>query len=431
MVVKKSRGASGGTVTNDDFLRTPYSGYHHNDVPEEDVELTHVGPGTPAGEWLRRFWQPVVSSEELKDLPKAIRILGEDLVIFRDHSGQIGLLELHCSHRGTSLEFGQIEERGIRCCYHAWRYDVDGTILETPGEPAESTLKDRLRHGAYPTLEYKGLVFAYMGPPDERPDFPVLDMLELPGYRCVARMPFVWPCNWLQTRDNVVDPVHLHFLHTISGNEEFTRDFAHTPELDYLETPIGMVYSDTTRVGELVWVRVTDYIAPDIHQGCDLGEDVAQRDGNRPTMTSWAVPIDDTHTMLIGYWHYRESEEAPSKIGFGLMPERTYEERQRVPGDYDAMVGQRPIAIHALEHLGATDRGIIMIRNIMRRGIRAMQHGNARESAGMSTGEVIPTYAHERVLRIPPAQTAEEDRRLVRETGSRVVEDHIGRLAQR
>ena len=127
-------------TTNVPFLSIPYGGYLHSEVPVEDTELTHVGPGTPGGEWFRRFWQPVALSSELKDLPKAIRILGEDLVIFRDRSGQVGLLELHCSHRGTSLEFGQVEEHGIRCCYHAWCFDVDGTILDTPGEPPDLSL---------------------------------------------------------------------------------------------------------------------------------------------------------------------------------------------------------------------------------------------------------------------------------------------------
>ena len=108
------------------FLTTAYGGYLHNEVPEADEELTHVGPGTPCGEYLRRFWHPVVRSDELKDLPVRIRILGEDLVVFRDQSGRVGLLELHCPHRGTSLEFGIICETGIRCCYHFWRIDVDG-----------------------------------------------------------------------------------------------------------------------------------------------------------------------------------------------------------------------------------------------------------------------------------------------------------------
>ncbi len=98
--------------------------------------------------------------------------MGEDLVAFRDRGGAVGLLELHCAHRGTSLEFGLISDKGIRCCYHGWLFDVDGTILETPGEPPDSTLKDRLFHGAYPVREYQGLVFAYMGPPEKEPDFP-------------------------------------------------------------------------------------------------------------------------------------------------------------------------------------------------------------------------------------------------------------------
>jgi phenylpropionate dioxygenase-like ring-hydroxylating dioxygenase large terminal subunit len=167
-------------------LSTPYSAYYFRDVPKEDEELTHVGPGTPCGEYFRRYWLPVELSAELKDLPRRIRILGEDLVIFRDRGGRVGLLQLHCSHRGTSLEFGVVVDRGIECCYHGWHYDVDGTLLDTPGEPPGSTFKDRLCHGAYPVTEYKGMVFAYMGPPDRKPPFPILDTFELPGFRVEA-----------------------------------------------------------------------------------------------------------------------------------------------------------------------------------------------------------------------------------------------------
>jgi phenylpropionate dioxygenase-like ring-hydroxylating dioxygenase large terminal subunit len=142
------------------FLKTRYGGYLHRDVPDENAELTHVGPETPCGEYLRRFWQPVCFSDDLKDLPQRVRILGEDLVVFRDGSGAVGLLELHCPHRGTSLEFGLVGPKGIRCCYHGWLFGVDGAILETPGEPADSTLKDRLFHGAYPVHEAHGMVFA-------------------------------------------------------------------------------------------------------------------------------------------------------------------------------------------------------------------------------------------------------------------------------
>ena len=115
--------------------------------------------------------------------------MGEDLVAFRDGTGEAGLLELHCPHRGTSLEFGLVGEKGIRCCYHGWLFGCDGTILETPGEPADSTLKDRLFHGSYPVHEHNGLVFAYMGAPEQQPPFPIFDTYDLPGYRMVARAP--------------------------------------------------------------------------------------------------------------------------------------------------------------------------------------------------------------------------------------------------
>ncbi len=180
------------------FLNKPFSAYHHRETPPPDDELIRVGPGTPCGEYLRRFWQPVIRTEELGDLPRRVRILGEDLVVFRDRSGAIGLIERYCPHRGTSLEFGLIEDKGIRCCYHGWLFGVDGTILETPGEPADSTLKDRLFHGAYPVHEHKGLIFAYMGPPEKQPAFPIFDTYDLPGYDLVARPPTVWECNWLQ-----------------------------------------------------------------------------------------------------------------------------------------------------------------------------------------------------------------------------------------
>jgi phenylpropionate dioxygenase-like ring-hydroxylating dioxygenase large terminal subunit len=207
------------------FLTTRYGGYLHREVPEEDTELSHVGPDTPCGEYLRRFWQPICFSDELKDLPHPVKILGEELVVFRDQSGAVGLLELHCPHRGASLEYGLIDARGIRCCYHGWLFAPDGTILETPGEPAHSTLKERLCHGAYPTHEYGGMVFAYMGPPDRQPSFPVYDSFVRPGYRLLPGPKYFYPCNWLQIMENVMDPVHTAFLHTIVSGSQFTDEF--------------------------------------------------------------------------------------------------------------------------------------------------------------------------------------------------------------
>jgi nitrite reductase/ring-hydroxylating ferredoxin subunit len=410
------------------FLHTTYSAYHHRERPQEDEELIRVGPGTPCGEYLRRFWQPVITSQELQDLPRRLRIMGEDLVAFRDQSGAVGLLELHCPHRGTSLEYGLLSTKGIRCCYHGWLFNVDGTILETPGEPPDSTLKDRLYHGAYPVQEYGGLVFAYMGPPDTQPALPLLDTFSLPGYQLVAMPGYVWPCNWLQVKENSMDPAHLAFLHTLPGSEGFTGDLAALGEWDYVETSAGMVYIDTRRQGDKVWVRVADFIPPNIHQFPPNTDPMAQRTTiNRPTATRWAVPIDDTHTMQIGFNHAPAGREPRRTAGFGQDGNRPYEARQRVPGDYDAQVSiHGGTSRHSLEHLASTDRGITMLRNMIRRGIRAVQSGADPEYLSHQDGQIMPTYSQDRVVSgIPPAPSAEEDRRLLREIGRKVVEEGV------
>jgi nitrite reductase/ring-hydroxylating ferredoxin subunit len=408
------------------FLNTAYSAYHHRERPDADAELAHVGPGTPCGEYLRRFWQPVITSEELHDLPRRLRILGEDLVAFRDKRGAVGLIELYCPHRGTSLEFGLIAEQGIRCCYHGWLFDVDGRILETPGESADSTLKSRLYHGAYPVREYHGLVFAYMGPPEQQPAFPILDTFALPGYQMVARPGYVWPCNWLQVKENSMDPAHLAFLHTLPGSEGFTSDLAALGEWDFTETTAGMVYIDTRRQEDKVWVRVADFIPPNIHQFPPNAVPMAQRTTiTRPAATTWAVPIDDTHTMQIGFRRAPAGQELRRDVGFGQDGSRSYTERQRVPGDFDAQMSiHGGMARHSLEHLASTDRGVIMLRNMVRQGIRAVQHGADPRHNSHQAGQVITTYSHDRVLTgIPPAPTPEEDRQLLRELGRQVVED--------
>jgi phenylpropionate dioxygenase-like ring-hydroxylating dioxygenase large terminal subunit len=411
-------------TTNNPFLNTAYNGYLHNRVPPEDNEITHVGPGTPGGEWFRRFWIPVFAMADLGDLPTAIRILGEDLVVFKDRSGQIGLLELHCSHRGTSLEFAQIQERGIRCCYHAWCYDVDGKILDTPGEPVESTLKERLYHGAYPTLECNGLVFTYMGPPDKRPVFPFLDTYNMPGYQTRARVHDPWPCNWLQFSENVHDPAHLLFLHMIEGNTGFTGDLAEQSEIDFMETSLGMVKIDARRVGDRIWVRIGDFIPPMYHQGCGIHEDISDKEldvPGLPNLGQFNVPVDDTHTRRIDFWFGPEGQDVYTGEETYGQQAGPYEERQRTPGDYDALTSQRPIAVHDMEHLASTDRGVIMGRNIIRRGIRAVQNGETPIGSEGRVGESVRTFAHERVLLVPPAANWEADRKLIRETGREIV----------
>ena len=426
------------------FLTQTLGGYYQSQVPREDEELTHVGPGTPGGEYLRRFWQPVSLTSALGELPRAIRILGEDLVIFRDGGGRIGLLHRHCSHRGTSLEYGVIEERGIRCCYHGWLFDTDGRILETPAEPPDSTYKDRLCHGAYPVHEYRGLVFAYMGPPDEMPPFPIYDSFDVPGFELGLGNPVgfecVKPCNWLQIMDNVVDPVHEPFLHARSSGYQFVNEdglpvseLEEVGEYDFRETPIGIACLETRRIEDHVWVRTIEYICPNIAQIPRTPIFPPRyREGRDelvyvPLVTRWRVPIDDTSTAEFAFVRVAPGEENtyitnPGPVVRTNYGGRTYEEMQREPGDYEAQMSQRAIARHGAEHLGATDRGVIMMRRMVREGIRAVAAGKDPKGLHRALDGPIPTYGSDTVRRIPPAASSEADSTVLRETMAAVIE---------
>jgi nitrite reductase/ring-hydroxylating ferredoxin subunit len=407
-------------------LGIPYGGYLHRDVPAADEALTRTGPGTPAGELLRRYWQPVAYSHEVADVPIRLKILHEDLVLFRDRSGRVGVLELHCAHRGTSLEFGLVAERGIRCCYHGWLYDIDGTILETPGEPPESRQRHNLFHGAYPAHEYGGLVFVYMGPPDRRPPPRRFDTFELPGYKLLPGLKQVMPCNWLQIKDNSLDAVHTAFLHTRVSGTQFTEAYGVVPLLEWRETPIGAMYVGSRRVGGHVWVRICEFIVPNMHQFPPNTQD-AQREWRYvpPYGTHWAVPIDDTHTLNIDVRHVPEDmsvgeeQRLREMADFGQTEDRPYAERQRIPGDYDAQVSQRPIAVHDLEHLAATDRGVVMMRKLLRKAIAAMEAGEDPFVPGEAP---LRTYSQDTVVRAPRAANEAAERELLLKIGREVAD---------
>ena len=200
-------------------------------VPPPD-ELTIVEAGSPMGELLRRYWQPVCTSDELRDLPKKIKILCEEVIVFRDKKGRVGALEPHCSHRGTSLEYARVEEEGLRCCYHGWLYDAQGHCIEMPCETAEICKKMDIWHPAYPTMEFGGLVFLYMGPPDTKPPLlPMFDIIDtrhrtdvvLVGKRLWDdhALGYVRDCNWLQHFENAADPYHLVVLHEMISGDQF------------------------------------------------------------------------------------------------------------------------------------------------------------------------------------------------------------------
>jgi hypothetical protein len=232
-----------------------------------------------------------------------------------------------------------------------------------------------------------------------------------------------------------MDPVHTAFLHTIVTGSQFTDEFGKVPELDFVETPVGMIYVATRRVGQNVWARMVENVLPNLQQVAPIWEN-----GHRehpfggPMMSRWIVPQDDTHTMFIEFRHVSETEGVTpawwADRGVmlpGQLPDSdSYEASQRRPGDYEAQVGQRPVAVHALEHLGATDRGVIMFRQLLRRGIRAVRAGEAPQGLYRDEGgAVIPTYCNDTIVCVPPASTQEEDRELMRATGRALAESYL------
>ena len=413
--------------------RQLYGGYFKRDVPDEDAELTHVGPGTVGGEFMRRFWQPVVLSEELKDFPVALKILGEDLVAFRDRGGRVGVLHKHCSHRAASLEFGIIEDRGLRCCYHGWLYGADGEILDTPGEPADSPIKDTLSHGAYPVVEKNGLVFAYLGPPDDQPAFPVKDTDESPDNLIKAFSTFI-PANWLQQHENNMDPAHAVFLHTRAAGPQFTPVFGEMPVLEFQETNSGngMIYIASRRVDDHVWVRTFQTLLPNHSMAPSFwAHDEGEVLFRRVCMDRWSVPHDDESHTVFAWRHFNDrvdpnGEGDPDRVGkekvdfiIGQTGDRTYAERQSEPGDWDVWVSQRPIAVHAKENLGTTDGGVAMFRRILRSALRAETPPMARLG---DAARPLNTYSQDTILRIPKRGSDDEDREMMRLLGRKVVD---------
>ncbi len=414
--------------------RMRYGGYYMpKDRPPED-ETARVGPGTPCGEYMRRFWHPIIMSSQIGELPQPIRVLGEDLVIYRDLSGDIGLLHKHCAHRGASLEFGIIAQHGIRCCYHGWMFGNDGTILETPGEPASSPHKEKFCQGAYPTVEFKGLVFAYFGPPELKPEFPLLDVMNIPDDTMVPSL-IHSPCNWQQVSENAMDPFHVSFLHTRVAGPQFSEIFADLPLIDYHETPYGFFYTNARRIGNFIWVRIHDHMVPNFSSNGAIFENVEKvRYFGRPGLTRWIVPVDDTNTMVIAWRHFNDRDDPrrqgkPDEVGlektdfYGQTPHRPLEMRQRSPGDWDAWTSLGPITSHAREHLATTDKGVAMLRRKLAQEIRNLRAGIEPRRPATLNGSHVPTYGGDTILHVP--LKGGDDRELILEVSRKIAAAYI------
>jgi nitrite reductase/ring-hydroxylating ferredoxin subunit len=411
-----------------------FSAYHEKRDGGPDRLLTSVARGTPGGEYHRRFWNPVALVDELGKVPLRIRALGEDLVAFRDGSGRIGVLQLHCCHRNTSLEYGVVIERGLRCCYHGRVYDVDGTILDVPGDPNAAQIRATLAQGAYPTHVFGGIVFVYMGPPDRVPVFPMYDRFRLPGIEIVPGPRLPLDCNWLQLKENTVDPHHTAILHVIPqlrGMDHFADEFGNFPELTWTETPAGVAYLGARRSGGNIWVRSAETLGSNIHCISSIFENGrTPKAANPPFITFWTLPVDDEHSVNFFVSHVVPGEEMPFAKRreleiFGQYEDRSYADRQWIPGDHDAMVSQGPINPHGQEHLGSLDRGVVMFRRFVRRNIEAVERGEDPQGFYLRQEDVAPTFASDHVVPASEIEGSPEDGAELRAYAEQLARDYL------
>jgi nitrite reductase/ring-hydroxylating ferredoxin subunit len=409
-----------------------YNGYSLRSSADFDAELTKVGPGSPGGEYLRRFWHPVALEKDVGELPGVVQVLSETLVLFRDKSGRFGLVHRNCPHRLASLEYGMCEDKGIRCCYHGWKFDIDGTILDVPGQPvaAADRIKKNLQLGAYPVKSFKGLLFAYLGPREHQPPFPIFDAYKIPEMEMV---PYVAPfhCNWLQVLDAILDPIHTSFLHSRVSRVQFSKQLGELGEMAFYERNSRFLGTNTRRVGDNVWVRVNEMILPNFTQaGAAFATDgTTPRYFGRSSFTRWVVPINDTESMAIGWANFGNrgdpvkwnTPEGLQLIEQGELFDRPYEDRQRFPADSEAVEGMGPITAHRNEHLAPSDKGILLMRNRLRTEIRAVTQGKSPILPTDLASDPIPTYGGDTVLRLPP-KNGRDDRSFLQATAKAVLQ---------
>ena len=291
---------------------------------EDNELLTRVGPGTPMGDLLRQYWMPLLFSEELPEAdcpPKRVRLLGEDLIAYRDTSNRVGLLANACPHRGASMFFGRNEEDGLRCVYHGWKFDVTGACTDMPNEPAESNFKHKIRIAAYECRERNGLLWAYMGPQSPPPPLPDLEFNMQPD-----NLPFMWrslrACNWMQAMEGDIDTSHVNFLHlnldktdttTVPGQAMPGMRGAFrsllwadaSPKLEVVDTDYGCVYTAKRDQGDgTEYHRIHPFIFPFhtmIGGSIDEKNIVTSYNGK-----AW-VPMDDDNTLILE-WQLRPSQ---------------------------------------------------------------------------------------------------------------------------
>ena len=348
---------------------------------EENQLLTQVSRGTPCGELLRRYWHPVAAAAELTDEKpiKAVKILNEELVVYRDRSGKYGLVGEHCPHRLASLAYGRVDERGIRCPYHGWKFDGAGKCLEQPAEPPDSTFKDRIQHVAYPVEYLGGLIYAYLGRAPA-PLLPRWDVLVWEhGRRWIVKESII-DCNWLQPMENSVDPSHLFWLH--GDTERFipaVKTYAEKHEFIRFEygirkrrTTLPLATGGVPAVDDhpLLFPTVLRHVAP-FNEGSGHRHNLQIR-----------VPVDDFHTQVFRVnFLPMDSERSPADTPVPLRfvqlktGPRAYKMDMIPAQDSMAWETQGARTDRTQEHLGVGDEGVIELRKLLREQIERVAQG--------------------------------------------------------
>jgi nitrite reductase/ring-hydroxylating ferredoxin subunit len=365
--------------------------------PTSMNHLTQVGAGTPMGELMRRYWHPIGVTADAGRTPRQVRILGEDLILFRDFSGKPGLVYQHCAHRGASLFYGRVEAQGIRCCYHGWLFDVQGHCLEQPCEPGGGQACDKVRQPWYPVQEQYGLIWVYMGPPDKKPVLPTYEcletlddgeFLEADDHSIGGGGPQIIDCNWLQHYENLVDPFHVVILHSSFSGTQFVEQMALMPKVRWetAEQSVRTISNRTTPDGKTLH-RISEAGLPTLRI---IPNPKIGRYGMVESL-GWILPIDDEHFRIYVVGRVREKGELHkmrSRLNGKLWEELTPEEHQQFPGDYEAMTSQGKTAKHSEEFLATSDMGIVKLRRLLEAQLTAISEG--KDPAGVSFDAEAP-----------------------------------------
>jgi phthalate 4,5-dioxygenase len=396
--------------------------------PADNERLTRVGPGTPMGKLFRSYWLPALLSEEVPErdgAPKRVRLLGEDLVAFRDSDGAVGLVSAFCPHRRAPLFFGRNEECGLRCVYHGWKFDRNGVCVDMPSEPPDSLFKTKVTVEAYPTWEGGGMVWAYLGPAESRPELPGHELLRTPvTHRHVSKA--FEDCNFLQALEGGIDPTHASIMHNMNiGDRSFLNRYDElVAELHIDRTDYGFTYAGIrSRVSD-TWVRGYHWIMPSFHMRATVeGTFGSRADG--PTIDGhiW-VPIDDEHSWVYSFAYSHDParplssekvEERETRLGRGRNLNENYIPRNNrsndynidrhlqktksmtgIPGintqDFALQEGMGLICDRSKEHLGTTDRAIITLRQILLESLDTLEAGGQMRAVDPATYRNVRSF---------------------------------------